>query len=150
LSTFEGCQAVLDTNVVLDCFVFENAGCRPLLQALDQGLVHAVATARMRSELEHVLGRGLGERWPANATAVLARWDRHVRLLPDPPPCRLVCTDSDDQPFIDLAVAQRIPWLLTRDRALLKLARRARAFGVAVVSPERWQEERKRAAEAAL
>jgi predicted nucleic acid-binding protein len=141
-------QAILDTNVVLDCFVFGNAGCLPLLRALDQGLLHGVATAQMRTELEHVLGRGLGERWPADAATVLARWDRHVRLLPEPPPSRLNCSDTDDQKFIDLAVAHRVPWLLTRDRALLRLARRARLLGVEIVVPERWEE--KRAAEAAL
>jgi uncharacterized protein len=148
LSTIQARQAVLDTNVALDCFVFGNAGCRPLLAALETGVLRPIATAWMRAELAHVLGRGLGERWPLDAAAVLARWDRHVRLLPDAPPCRLICTDADDQPFIDLAVAQRTPWLLTRDRALLKLARRAIQHGVAVVSPERWQ--KKRAAEAAL
>jgi predicted nucleic acid-binding protein len=139
---------VLDTNVWLDCFVFANAGCRPVIQALEDGRLDAVATARMRAELAHVLGRGLGERWPVDAAVVLACWDRHVRLLPDPPPSRLICSDADDQPFIDLAVATSVPWLLTRDRALLKLARRARAHGVEVVPPELWNE--KRAAEAAL
>jgi len=141
-------QAVLDTNVVLDCFVFGNAGCQPVLRALERGLLRPVATAQMRGELEHVLSRGLGERWPADAQAILTRWDRLVRLLPEPPPSRLNCTDADDQKFIDLAVAHHVPWLLTRDRALLRLARRARLLGVEVVVPERW--EQKRAAEAAL
>ena len=57
---------------------------------------------------------------------------------PLPHPQRLRCTDPDDQCFIDLAVSRRTPWLITRDHALRRLARRARAFGVAVVTPEGW------------
>jgi len=132
-------RAIFDTNVVLDCFVFDNPSCLPLLRALEAGLLHAVATAQMRAELEHVLGRGLGERWPVDAGVVLARWDRHVHLLPEPPPSRLNCSDADDQKFIDLALAHRVPWLLTRDRALLRLARKARSHGIEVVLPERWK-----------
>lgn len=135
MSTFE---AVLDTNVVLDCLVFGNAGCRPLWQALQAGRLHAVASLPMRDELAHVLARGLGARWPVDADGVLAAWDRHVRLVALPPPSRLICSDSDDQKFIDLALAHRVPWLLTRDRALLKLARRARLHNVQVLIPERW------------
>ena len=51
---------------------------------------------------------------------------------------RLRCSDPDDQCFIDLAVARRTPWLVTRDHALRRLARRAGAFGVAVLTPEAW------------
>ncbi|MBX3622048.1 MAG: PIN domain-containing protein [Rhizobacter sp.] len=50
---------------------------------------------------------------------------------------RLRCTDPDDQKFIDLAVANA-RWLVSRDRAVLKLARRAALFGLQVVSPDRW------------
>ena len=35
-----------------------------------------------------------------------------------------------------LALGHGISWLVTRDRALLKLARRARSLGVAVVRPQ--------------
>ena len=46
--------------------------------------------------------------------------------------------DSDDQAFIDLAVHRRCHWLITHDRALLRLASRARPFGVQVLPPARW------------
>ena len=48
------------------------------------------------------------------------------------------CSDPDDQIFIDLAIAQGAQLLLTRDRALLKLARKAQRHGVWVATPERW------------
>ena len=51
---------------------------------------------------------------------------------------RLRCTDADDQMFIDLAVSHRARWLLSRDRAVLKLARRAAKQGVLIMPPEAW------------
>jgi predicted nucleic acid-binding protein len=38
--------------------------------------------------------------------------------------------------FIDLALAHRARWLLTRDKALLSLARPARVLGVEILKPQ--------------
>ena len=128
--------AILDTNVVLDCLVFRNPACAGLADAL--GLTVAwLTTASMRAELAHVLGRGLGARWPAEPARVLAFFDSRACVEPEPPRSRLACADASDQVFIDLAVAHRAV-LLTRDRALLKLARRATLHGAAVTTPEGW------------
>lgn len=135
---FSAGPLVLDTNVVLDCFVFQDPRTLALRAALDGGLAW-LATTAMRDELAHVLARGLGARWPVAHEAVMARFDRQAMLLPQAPAGRLACSDGDDQKFIDLALAHRAPWLLTRDRALLRLARRARDHGVAVAPPESWQ-----------
>jgi predicted nucleic acid-binding protein len=48
------------------------------------------------------------------------------------------CTDTDDQKFIDLALAHGARWLLSRDRAVLKLGRRTRVLGLEVLTPEIW------------
>jgi predicted nucleic acid-binding protein len=50
----------------------------------------------------------------------------------------LRCTDPDDQMFVDLAHAAGARWLVSRDRAVLRLARRAAAFGIAITAPEGW------------
>ena len=50
----------------------------------------------------------------------------------------LRCADPDDQPFIDLALAAGANWLLTRDKALLALARPSLARGLVVTTPRRW------------
>jgi predicted nucleic acid-binding protein len=50
---------------------------------------------------------------------------------------RLRCRDADDQVFIDLALVHRARWLLTRDKALLALARRARPLGTEILRPWR-------------
>jgi putative PIN family toxin of toxin-antitoxin system len=134
---------VLDTNVVLDWLVFGDPAVQALAQALEDGHVRWVATAPMLDELRHVLRRPLDARWEARRELALTfALDNRVEIVspPDLPPARrLHCTDADDQKFIDLALARPTPWLLTRDRALLRLARRARLQGVAVVPPGQWR-----------
>ena len=51
--------------------------------------------------------------------------------------------------FVDLAVAHQAQALLTRDRSLLALARRARASGLLIGAPERWIADRLEAQETA-
>jgi predicted nucleic acid-binding protein len=45
------------------------------------------------------------------------------------------CRDPLDQKFLELAVAAGAALLITKDRDLLKLRKRARAHGVSVVAP---------------
>lgn len=133
---------VLDTNVVLDWLVFRNPGCAALHTALAADEVRWIATAAMRDELAHVLRRGHLDAWQPDLPAVWSAWDRHCDTLAALPataaPGRLRCSDPDDQKFIDLAVRAPAHWLVSRDRAVLKLARRLLQVGVEAVAPERW------------
>ncbi|WP_310384090.1 putative toxin-antitoxin system toxin component, PIN family, partial [Roseateles sp.] len=54
------------------------------------------------------------------------------------PAIRLVCRDKDDQMFIDLALAEQAGFLISKDRAVLALAKRARRVGLAIMTPEAW------------
>lgn len=135
-------RIVLDTQAVLDCWYFRDpafAAWEPLLEA---GSWRWMATAWMRQELAWVLERGFGPRWPGDAAAPLAAFDRLAEVKPAPVrplAGALRCSDPDDQPFIDLAVDCRASHLVTRDRALLKLGRRAaRLHGLQVVRPGDW------------
>lgn len=136
-------MAVLDTNVVLDWAVFRNPGCDALAAAIVCGQLRWVGTGEMRAELAHVLARGHLNGWNPDLSAVWSLWDRHCGELPIPAPTgsssRLRCSDPDDQKFIDAAVSVGARWLLSRDRAVLKLARRLREHGVIAVPPEAWQ-----------
>jgi predicted nucleic acid-binding protein len=133
---------VLDTNVVLDWLVFRNPECTALAAAVVAGDLRWVATRAMRDELAHVLARGHLDAWEPDLASLWALWDRHCSEVPTPAPTgpsdRLRCSDPDDQKFIDLAVARKACWLLSRDRAVLKLARRLRERGVETLPPERW------------
>jgi uncharacterized protein len=148
--TLNKSQVILDTNVALDLWLFHQSSVLVLAESLGAGHLEAVATMAMRDELQTVLtcsayGRGVAPRWSAHTAAatVLAAWDAATLLVPDPGLTTASstprCTDPDDQKFIDLAWASRVPWLLTRDRAVLRLNKRLRAQGVSVATPETWQ-----------
>lgn len=133
---------VVDTNVVLDWLVFKNPSSLALADAIKRRQVRWVATAAMRAELADVLQRGLALARGADASAVLSAWDANVNLCVEPPAqpaaTALRCTDPDDQKFLDLALATQAHWLLSRDRALLRLARHAALRGTAISVPEAW------------
>ncbi len=132
---------VLDTNVVLDWFVFANPGMHAPADAIGNGQLRWLACAEMRAELAHVLAHAhLGGRTAA-VEQVLTSFDALSmrQVLPARLPLqRLRCSDDSDQMFVDLALGHGARWLLTRDRALLKLARKARPLGLHIVPPEAW------------
>jgi predicted nucleic acid-binding protein len=134
--------AVLDTNVVLDWLLFGNPQCVTLQQALTSSALRWVATAEMRDELTQVLGRGHLDRWQPDLALLGSQWEKYCIEVPAPPPAshatRLRCTDADDQKFIDLALACGARWLLSRDRAVLKLARKAQARRLTIQTPSDW------------
>lgn len=133
--------AVLDTQVVLDWLVFRDADTAALAQALEVGSVRWLACQAMRNELEHVLDRGVAAAWKPDRRLIAQSFDRLALNVDPGPPSGLPlrCTDPDDQVFIDHALATGVQWLFTRDRALLKLARRARPRGLIVLRPADWK-----------
>jgi putative PIN family toxin of toxin-antitoxin system len=124
---------VIDTNVVLDLFVFNDPACAPLKQALARGKHRWIATLPMREELARVLAYPkIAPRlafYQRSADEVLAQFDRLVQLMPIAPRAPLRCADADDQCFIDLAV-QHQALLLSKDGAVLSMAKRLVAHGV--------------------
>ena len=131
---------VLDTNVVFDWLVFRNPGCALLAAAIEDGRLQWIATQAMQDELAHVLSRGVASAYSPDVPMINATWHRLARIVEPPLPTlvpRLRCTDPDDQKFIELAL-HGARWLITRDRAVLKLGKRAAALGVTFTTPERW------------
>lgn len=132
-------RVVLDTNVALDWLVFRDAGAQQLGLALDRGDLCWLATRAMRAELAHMLAHASLARWAPDSERALASFDALAEMTAAPErPGPLRCRDPDDQMFIDLALAASAGWLLTRDKALLRLARRAAALGVEVTTPQLW------------
>jgi putative PIN family toxin of toxin-antitoxin system len=124
---------VLDTNIVLDLLVFDDAATGSLRAALAGGTQQWVATTAMREELLRVLDypqivKSLSHHG-RTAAAVLAQFDATVRVVEVAPKAPVTCKDPDDQKFIDLAVARRAA-LLSKDRAVLCMAKRLAALGV--------------------
>ena len=136
------CPAVvIDTNVVLDLFVFHDPRVQRLHLHLARQQLRWLATVAMMDELADVLGRPLIARACPNPALALAQARAWCTLVapPDAPSIAApVCADPDDQIFIDLAWCWPASWLLTRDRALLDLAARAQARQVGIMTPARW------------
>jgi putative PIN family toxin of toxin-antitoxin system len=128
-----GDRVVLDTNIVLDLFVFHDAAAAPLKQGLEDGTLDWISTSPMRDELERVLAYPqIVPRlvfYKLQAADVLAAFDRHARIVGAAPKAPVTCSDADDQVFIDLAVAQQC-WLLSKDQAVLSMQKRLLALGV--------------------
>jgi len=132
---------VLDTNIALDLFVFDDPATAPLRAHLERQPGVWLATAAMRDELARVLDYPLiARRLDAQgrpARAVLEAFDRSARLVPDAPKSAFTCKDADDQKFIDLASAHRAT-LVSKDAAVLCMARRLARLGATVC--REWKE----------
>jgi predicted nucleic acid-binding protein len=129
---------VLDTNVVLDWLLFGDAACTGLVASVQVAQVRWCATEAMRDELAHVLDRGHWDAWEPQPQAIWAAWDRWCTVLSAPVVRAPRCTDPNDQKFIDLALGAPARWLVSRDRAVLALARRLRPLGTQVLTPAGW------------
>lgn len=124
---------VLDTNIVLDAFVFNDPAAQPLRDGLKSGALIWIATQPMREELERVLA------YPKivkklvhcqlEAVAVLAQFDTLVQPQAVAPKAPVTCRDPDDQKFIDLAVAHQ-SGLLSKDKAVICMSKRLLALSV--------------------
>lgn len=128
-------HVVLDTNIVLDVLVFQEPDALALRMALEASSLRWLATARMRDELQRVLGYPhIEQRLRFHGLAleqVLARRDRWAQQVQEAPRCACICKDADDQCFIDLAVAHGA-LLLSKDDQVLRLRKRLARQGVVV------------------
>ncbi|MFC3816433.1 putative toxin-antitoxin system toxin component, PIN family [Lysobacter sp. GCM10012299] len=136
-------RIVLDTNVCLDLFVFGDPRVAMLRAALHSGDVVAVSNAECREEWLRVLEYPQLRLDEAARASAIAAFDTQVRLLPTVPVAEGLlprCADPDDQKFLLLAHASGARWLLSRDDALLVLARRTRRDGLfEILSPDSWR-----------
>ena len=128
---------VIDTNIVLDMWVFDDPRSRPLYEALRSQGLRWLASAEMREELLRVLSYPhLVQRMVmrvVSAADVLAQFDQHAHSVPSVERAPYVCNDTDDQKFIDLAVAQQAT-LISKDKEVLRMKNRLARLGVAVLS----------------
>jgi putative PIN family toxin of toxin-antitoxin system len=128
---------VLDTNIVLDLFIFSDPRCDALKLALTEKRLQWISTQVMRDELERVLAyTHLLPRmayYKVTADDVLRRFDASAQLRDVAPRAVFVCKDEDDQKFIDLAAAHRA-FLVSKDKAVLCMRKRLATLEVLVSS----------------
>lgn len=119
-------RVVFDTNVLLSLFVFADSRFAPLrtevAAARWQALTSAPCLAEFRRVLDYPLFALSAERQDAAYAAylglvsVIDAAPRETVILPK-------CQDKDDQKFLELARDGEAAWLVTADKALLKLRR---------------------------
>jgi predicted nucleic acid-binding protein len=160
-------RIVLDTNVCLDLFVFRDPRWQVLLEALRSGHLEAVSRTDCRNEwlivlrYEHLklddagreratsefdaLIRCIDQACDTSAPvsplpgAVVQSIDPGIATSPTAPAPLPVCRDPDDQKFLELARDTGAQCLITKDKLLLKLARKtARAGLFEIVTPQTW------------
>ena len=128
-------RVVLDTNIVLDLWLYQDPATPALREALENKTVQWLATPVMRDELERVLAYAhIVQRLALSqlkAEDILAHFDAHAQLMPIAAKAMFVCKDGDDQKFIDLA-AQHQTQLISKDKAVLTMRNRMARLGVAV------------------
>jgi putative PIN family toxin of toxin-antitoxin system len=128
---------VIDTNIVLDLWLFEDPATVPLRAALQNGLIAHLATDSMREELSRVLTYPhIVKRMAKSniqAQDILNHFDEHCVSAEPAAKAPCTCKDPDDQKFIDLAVAHAVP-LLSKDAAILCMKKRLFQSGV-VLNP---------------
>lgn len=132
---------VIDTNVCLDLFVFRDPRWAPLMAALESGAVRAVTRADCRDEYRIVLHYPHLPLDDDSRQLAAARFDELITVVaPDSKPIRLpVCTDRDDQKFLEIARDANAAILVTKDKALLKLGRKTVQGGLfRIMLPEAW------------
>jgi len=132
-------RLVLDTNVWLDWLVFADPGIKPLQAMVASGDAGIVINADCEAELLRVLGYPL-QKWTLDAVQQSACIERcravahKVETSCDIPLPR--CADPDDQKFLELSAGACAHYLLSRDQALLALARHRPSLPFHIVTPE--------------
>ena len=126
--------------------MFDDPGIVPIRNAVGTGRFEVYIDAVCEAELARVLARGFAHRKldAAAQEACIAQCRRLAKRIDAPPPeaerAQLPrCADPDDQKFLHLAHACGARWLLSRDDALLVLARRTRRDGLfEILTPDVW------------
>jgi putative PIN family toxin of toxin-antitoxin system len=128
-------RAVIDTNVLLDFWVFDDARAAPLRRAVESGEVGALRSGPSVDEFSDVLGRPVFGVSNERRCTILRHWDRLATPIERVHAAPFACSDPNDQKFLDLALTAGADWLVTKDKALLKLARRAQRDGLQILDP---------------
>ena len=133
-------RIVIDTNVCLDLFVFHDPRWTAILDGLQNGSLKAYTRPECRDEWLAVLKY---PHLPVNAENIEEIKTRYDQLIESVTPEALahlrlpVCSDKDDQKFLEIARDTDAQFLITKDKALLKLAKRIRKLGLfSVLTPE--------------
>jgi putative PIN family toxin of toxin-antitoxin system len=127
---------VLDTNILLDIFVFNDERAVDLKQAILEQSIQVVASQKTLEEFADVLSRPLFKLDEESQAAILVQWKSIAQQVDDSnlAPAPWKCQDADDQIFLDLAYQLRPAILISKDNAVLQIASRAAPKNILITS----------------
>jgi putative PIN family toxin of toxin-antitoxin system len=134
-------RVVLDTNVLVSLYVFADSRFAPLRTRIESGEWLAITNDACFGEFRRVLAYPLFALSEARQEEALVAYKAIVTSLAEPPADVISslprCKDRDDQKFLELARDSQADWLVTADKALLRLARRDKLRGLfRILTPE--------------
>jgi uncharacterized protein len=139
-------RLVLDTNIVLDWLVFKDVRIAELQRAWDEQRLELITHRPALDELQRVLTYPQFKLAENRQLAIMEDYQSHVRIVSLPEGASMEnlgmplgfphCKDCDDDHFIALAYHHHADALVSKDRAVLDLAKRARKFGLTILSPQ--------------
>ena len=144
-TTRKGLRVVLDTNVLVSVYVFADSRFAPLRDCIENRQWCAISSDACLDEFERVLAYPQFDLTRSAQQAAYSHYVQYVTLVPALPAVEKAthtstlphCTDPDDQKFLEAARDGAAEWLVTADKALLKLARRDRLLGLfRILTPE--------------
>tara|TARA_A100001015_G_C15034634_1_gene735350 strand:+ start:1336 stop:1791 length:456 start_codon:yes stop_codon:yes gene_type:complete len=139
-------KIVLDTNVSLDLFIFKNKKLFKILDLLEKKIITSITCDRCRSEFIYVLNyKKLNLNFNEKISA-LNQFDKvnliYKNHISKNNLCLPLCNDSDDQKFIELTYNSNSSFLISKDKAILKLAKKKNIKNFfKIMSPESWLSE---------
>lgn len=140
-------RVVLDTNAVMALWHFLDPALAGLRRYVETDAVALLSSDACLGELQRVLAYRQFAIAPQRQQALYAAYAARVNCVPEADAAEQAalaslprCKDRDDQKFISLAWQAQADVLVTRDKLLLKLARKAPLRErLAILTPERLQ-----------
>ncbi len=119
-------RVVIDTNLVLSALVFAQGRLAPLRHAWQGTHCQPLISSVTAAELMRVLAYPKFKLTDAEQQELLADYLPYCTTvrMPAKPPRTPACRDPFDLPFLQLAVAGKVAYLVTGDQDLLSLAGR--------------------------
>lgn len=126
----EKLKAVVDTNVFVAA-VFWRGSARECLARFARRQFEAVVSEPILREFaETAWELKILEHLPQNPQPWLNWMNGRATIIAPIPLNKPMCSDADDEKFIECALAARAPYIVSRDRHLLQLVK---PFGISIV-----------------
>lgn len=127
--------AVIDTNVWLDLYFWNDAGVESLKALIDAKRISVCTSLECLEELADVIHRPQFKLTVEKQHDLLKQVLSVCKLVVQPTDVTVKCRDGDDQKFLNLAHALKADFLVTKDKLVLKAGKKLKKFGTIVTTP---------------